>query len=305
MQVIRELQKNIFHASSLALGVFDGVHAGHQSVIQDAIQKARERGLTSAIVTFFKHPRYLITGSMPGVITPLEEKLEIFRELGVDATVVLDFNEQLARMTAKQYLENILIDCLNVKSLSVGYNHHFGCDKKGTGDFLRQYCVEHNIEADIISPVKIENHTVSSSVIRGFISSGDVASATDFLGRPFKIKGKVIEGQHLGRKLGFPTANLLVDDELILPLSGVYFGKVNIQGQLYKSIINIGKKPTVGMLDKDLIEAHILDFDRDIYGEAIEVFFLERIRDEKKFNSLEELKNQIEADCKSIKNITL
>ena len=300
MRVIKKLDKNLFEASSLALGVFDGVHIGHRSVITDAIQKAKELSITSAIVTFSCHPKSVITGIMPGMITPLEDKLELFSELGVDATVIIDFNEEFAKMTAEEYLKNILTGCLNVKSLSVGYNHQFGSDRKGTGDFLKQYCAEHNIQLDIIPPVKIDNHTVSSSVIRGFIASGDVLSANEFLGRPFKIKGKVVEGQHLGRKLGFPTANLQVNEDLILPLRGVYSGTVTIEEKVYKAVINVGRRPTIGDLQTDLVEAHILNFDRDIYGQVIEVAFLERIRDEKKFDSLDDLKKQINQDCEIV-----
>lgn len=298
MQVVRELRKNLFESSSLALGVFDGVHIGHQKVIKQAVDHAGQLGVTSAIVTFSRHPRYITTGIMPGVITPLEERLKLFEALGVDAVVVIDFNEELAKMTAEDYLEKILLGCMNAKSLSVGYNHKFGSDGKGTGDFLKQSCEENNIKINIMSPVKIDNHVVSSSVIRGFIVAGDVASAHQFLGRPFKVKGEVVEGQHLGRQLGFPTANLLVDDELIFPLRGVYKGTVSVDGKIYRSVINVGRRPTIGDLQKDLIEAHILDFDKDIYGEIIEVAFLERIRDEKKFESLDELKKQITKDCR-------
>lgn len=301
MLVIRELRENTFEASSLALGVFDGVHTGHRSVILEAVKKAKKLGITSAIVTFSRHPKYLITGAMPGVITTLDEKLKLFSELGVDAVVVIDFDQHLAGMTAEEYLKYILQGCLNVKSLSVGYNHQFGCDRKGTGDFLRQYCENNNISLSIISPVKINDHVVSSSVIRGFISSGDVKSAQEFLGRPFKVKGKVVEGQRLGRHLGFPTANLMVDEDLILPLRGVYSGNVRVGSDIYNAVINVGRRPTIGDLTKDLVEAHLLGFDRDIYGQEIEVYFLDRIRDEKKFDSLDELKIQIEQDCQFAK----
>jgi len=298
MQVITELRKNIFPASSLALGVFDGVHTGHRSVIAQAVKKAGELGILSAIVTFSCHPRCIITGAMPQMITPLDEKLELFSELGVDATVILNFNEEFAKMTAEEYVKNILEGCFNVKSLSVGYNHQFGSDKKGTSDFLRQYCSEQGILLNIIPPVKINSHVVSSSVIRGFITSGDVASAQEFLGRPFKVTGKVVEGQQLGRQIGFPTANLLVNEDLILPLRGVYSGTVRIDDEEFRAVINVGRRPTVGDLEKDLVEAHLLNFNRDIYGKTIEVYFLERIRDEKKFESLDELKTQIERDCR-------
>ncbi|HSA07617.1 MAG TPA: bifunctional riboflavin kinase/FAD synthetase [Candidatus Gastranaerophilales bacterium] len=291
------MQKNMLTNSSLALGVFDGAHLGHQKVIKDAVEKARNMNLTSGVVTFSCHPKFIISGISPEVITPLEDKLQFFQELGVNATIVLEFNEKLAKMTASEYLKEILQDCLGVKSISVGYNHKLGSDKRGAADFLTDYCSENNINLSIISPVKIDGHTVSSSVIRGFITSGDVASAREFLGRPFKIKGEVIHGEQLGRKIGFPTANLQAPEEIILPLTGVYSGKVRHRGNDYTAVINVGRKPTVGTFENELIEAHLLNFNEDIYGEYIEVSFLDRIRDEKKFDSLEELKKQIELDC--------
>ncbi len=300
MQVYKELKKGLLSNTSLALGVFDGVHAGHRRVILDAVQKARTKGLTSVVVTFSVHPRQVITGSAPGVITPLEDKLQFFRELGVDAIVVIDFNQELAKMSAQEYVKNILQGCFGAKSITVGYNHKLGSDKKGTSDFLNQYGEKNNIQINVIPPVKINEHIVSSSVIRGFIESGDVVSAREFLGRPFKIKGKVIEGRRLGRQIGFPTANLFLDEDLVLPLRGVYSGAVKLKDEEFSSVINVGRRPTVGNFENDLVEAHILNFDRDIYGEYIEVFFLDRIRDEKKFDSLDELKARIEQDCKHV-----
>jgi riboflavin kinase/FMN adenylyltransferase len=297
LQVYRELKKGLMENTSLALGVFDGVHAGHQKVITDAVKNAHVMGLTPAVVTFSAHPRGIISAVSPDIITPLEDKLRFFHELGVEAAVIIDFTEELAKMTAEEYLKNILQECLGVKSISVGYNHKLGSDRRGTSDFLKEYGEENNIHISIIPPVKINDHTVSSSVIRGFIISGDVSSAREFLGRPFKVRGEVIKGQQLGKKIGFPTANLLTEEDQILPLRGVYSGIVRVKSEEYNAVINVGRKPTIGNFEKDIVEAHILNFDRHIYGEFIEVFFLERIRDEKKFDSLEELKKQIELDC--------
>ncbi len=299
MQVYKELKKGLLKDTSLALGVFDGVHAAHQKVIQEAVEKARRMNLISAVVTFSEHPRQLIYGITPNVITLLEDKLQFFRELEVDAAVVINFTEELAKMTAEQYLKNVLQECLGAKSITVGYNHKFGSDKRGTSDFLQEYGDRHNILINIVPPVKINEHTVSSTVIRGFIEAGDVASTREFLGKPFKVRGLVVEGKRLGRTIGFPTANLELAPSQILPLRGVYSGAVKLDGREYSSIINVGRRPTVGEFEKDLVEAHILNFDRDIYGETIEVIFLERIRDEKKFGSLEDLKRQIELDCEA------
>ena len=342
MLVFRELKENLLESSCLALGVFDGVHLGHEKVILNAVKKARELGTTSAVVTFSKHPRFVISKSNPDIITSIEERLELFENLGVQAVILLEFDEKLASMTAKEYLENVLIGCLNAKSITIGYNHKFGqqscklrqpdsctkyidknegkqsykpkqqdsCikysdkneyNKAGNGKFLEEYSQKYGYEVNVIPPVKIDNHVVSSSVIRKFLLKGDVETAARFLGRLFKIKGAVIHGQHLGRTIGFPTANLSLSEELIIPLNGVYSGLVKIDSKVYHAVINVGKRPTIGDLKKDLAEAHILDFDEDIYGKIIEVSFLERIRDEIKFNSIEELKAQIQKDCKFVK----
>lgn len=303
MQVFREIEKNMFNASSLALGVFDGVHTGHQKVIKSAVENAIERHIISAVVTFSQHPRSIITDSAPEILTSLEDRLDIFKALGVNAVIILDFTKELAKMTAHEYLENILQDCLNVKNISVGVNHKFGSDRKGPDNFLRRYCSENDINLSAIPSVKINNHVVSSSVIRKLILAGDVSSAGEYLGRPFKLRGKVIEGQHLGRKIGFPTANMLICKDMIIPLRGVYAGKASVKGKVYDSVINVGKRPTVGNFEKDLVESHILNFDQDIYGEEIDVFFLQRIREEIKFSSLEELKKQIEIDCRGIGSV--
>lgn len=302
MLVFRELKENILESSSLALGVFDGVHLGHQRVISDALKKSQKFDSTSTIVTFSKHPRCVISKTPPSMLNSLDERLKIFESIGVQAVVVLDFNEELSEMVAKDYLENILLKCLNPKSITIGYNHKFGGDKLGSGRFLEDYSHEHGFEVSVISPVKIDNHVVSSSAVRKFLQKGDVETAAKFLGRTFKAKGLVVHGQHLGRLLGFPTANLSIPDELIIPLSGVYNGLAQIDSKVYHAVINIGKRPTIGDLKKDLVEVHILNFNEDIYGKELEITFLSRIRDEMKFVSLDELKVQIEKDCEFVRS---
>lgn len=301
MRVFYNLKENLPKSSCLALGFFDGVHPGHQKVILDALKKAEKYNTTSTVVTFSEHPRSVLSKSRPEMISSLEERLNLFESLNVQSVVVLDFDENFAKMTAKEYLENILIKNLNPKSITIGYNHKFGGDKAGNDKFLKEYGRKYGFEISIVSPVKKDNHVISSSVIRKFILNGDVVSAENFLGRAFKIKGKVVHGKHLGRELGFPTANLDLPDELIIPKTGVYEGLAKIDSKVYDSVINVGKRPTVDNLEKDLVEVHILDFNRDIYGKILEVSFSKRIRREKKFNSREELKIQIKKDCEVIR----
>jgi len=299
--IYREIKPNLLKSSCLALGMFDGVHLGHQKVILSAVKNAWIYDSTSTIVTFAKHPGYLKSKSQPRLITTFEEKIELFKKLGVQAVVVLDFTEELSRVSAEDYLKTFLIEGLNAKSISVGYNHHFGANKKGDTALLKRYSTEFNYELKVISPVTIEGHVVSSSAVRKFIHSGDVDSAAKMLGRPYSIKNIVVEGKHRGRLLGFPTANLNLPPEKSCPKAGVYSGIVISDDKLYFSVINVGKRPTYGDLIENLIEAHILDFDRDIYNKEIEVIFLKRIRDEKKFTSEAELKEQIKLDCRSAK----
>ena len=297
MLVFRELKEDLLDSSSLALGFFDGVHTGHQKVIRNAVNKAKELNLTSVVVTFLRHPKIVLSKTSPGMISSLDERLKLFENSGVNTVLLLDFNEELAKMTAKQYMEQILIKCLNPKNITIGYNHRFGGDQMGNSHFLREYGEKYGFEVDVVSPVRIGSHVVSSSAIRKFILNGDVASAEKFLGRTFTIKGEVIHGQHLGRKLGFPTANLNLPEELIIPANGVYKGLAEIESKLYYAVINVGKRPTVDNLEKDLVEVHVLEFNKDIYGQNIQVSFLQKIREEKKFDSLEDLKSQIKQDC--------
>jgi len=319
--VLRELKNNMLESSSLALGFFDGVHLGHQKVILNAVNKAKALGISSAAVTFSKHPRAVISKSKMQMISSLDDRLEMLEKLGLDAAVVIDFNESIAKMTAKDYLENILINCLNAKNITIGYNHKFGSQSSkakpngeyinlsdnhdicqhGNGKFLEDHSLNYDYKVDIISPVKVNNHIVSSSAIRKQISNGDVENAGKFLGRPFSVKGVVVEGKHIGKTIGFPTANLDISDILIIPAGGVYSGLAQIKEEIYKSVINVGKRPTLGDLKKDIIEAHLLDFNEDIYGSQIKISFLNRIRNEQKFGSLDELKNQIGTDCEKVR----
>lgn len=299
MLVFRKIKPNLLDSSSLALGMFDGVHLGHQKVILDAIQMSQKLNTVSTVITFAKHPQLITARTPTKLITSLEDRLDLFEELGIQATVILDFNENLCKMTAEEYLHNILIGALNAKSITTGYDHHFGAQKKGNIKFLEANKENFGYQVNVIPPVNINGQIVSSSVIRQFISMGEMESASKLLGRPFMIKGPVIKGMQRGRVLGFPTANLIMPEEIIEPAGGVYTGTVEIDNRQYYSVINVGKRPTFGDLTEDLIEAHIINYSGDLYDKIIEVNFLKKIRNEKKFNSLDELKAQIQHDCET------
>lgn len=303
MLIFREIKPNLLPASCLALGMFDGVHLGHKKVILNAVNKSRALDAIPAIVTFAEHPLNVLGKKKVNLISTLDARLNIFEELGVGAAIVLDFNHKLAEMSAEEYLKSILISGLNPRSITTGYNHHFGAGKKGDIKLLERYSAKYNYEITVIPPVIIDKQIVSSTVVRKFISSGDVLFASKLLGRPFSLQGKVIEGMQRGRQLGFPTANLEIDKYLILPATGVYAAIVDIDGNLEMAVVNVGKRPTIGDLSEDLIEVHILNFDENLYGREIEVCFMERLRSEQKFTSLDELKTQIEKDCQAVLNL--
>ncbi len=297
MLVFREYKKDLITSSCLALGMFDGVHIGHQKVLSSAINKAKLYGALSTVVTFSKHPQIITTKTPAKLITNLEERLKLFEKLGVDAALILDFNEELSQLKPDKYIEDVLVNSLNPKNISIGYDHRFGEQKKGNNIILQNYGDIHDYDVSVIAPVKINGQVASSSAIRKFISCGDVESAAKLLNRSFSIYGQVIHGEKRGTALGFPTANIAFPDFIISPGSGVYLGNVKVKNQFHPAVINVGYRPTFGDLNQALIEVHILDFNDLIYDELINVSFIKKIRDEKQFASIEELTQQIEFDC--------
>lgn len=231
MLVFNEIRQNLVPASCIAHGMFDGVHIGHQKVILDAVKRAEDINALSIAVSFKNHPQSITAKTPAKLITSLDKRLELFEELGVQAAVILDFNEELSSLSAQEYLDKILIDSLNMKSISIGYDHRFGAQKKGDVKFLEQNSSVYNFEISVMPPVKISGQLASSSDIRKFISIGDVTTASELLGRPFSIKNKIIYGQQRGRMMGFPTINLQMPDNIIEPAAGVYSGIAEIENK--------------------------------------------------------------------------
>ncbi|MFH0702964.1 MAG: bifunctional riboflavin kinase/FAD synthetase [bacterium] len=305
MLIFHEIKTGLVDSSCLALGMFDGMHLGHQKVIKNAVEKSKKLAIPSIIVTFSKHPQYITTKAPVKLITSLESRLDLFEKAGIDIAVVLNFTEELSKMSAGDYLKTVLTEGLNAKSITIGYNHHFGSQKKGNSKFFEQYSSQYGYEINVISPVTLNNQIISSSAIRNLISTGDVSLCLNLLGRPFSIKGAVIIGKQRGAGLGFPTANLSMSDDLIIPGDGVYLGLANIGKNQYNAVINIGRRPTFNDLKTSLTEVHILDFNENIYNKEIEVSFLKKLRNEKKFSSENELKKQIKLDCQEAMTYTL
>lgn len=302
MQIFTKLNKNL--NLSLALGFFDGVHLGHQKVIKSAVDFAKRNGIKSAVVTFKEHPCCFFRGICPKYILTREERLKHIEALGVDYVYLLDFNSKLCMLSAEDYLREVLVGNFSPKSISTGFNHYFGAKKSGNVTLLAEKQVEYGYQYFEIPPQKVFGKTISSTAIRELLSKGQIKNANEMLGYNFSITGEVVKGQQLGRTIGFRTANLIYPNELIDLPFGVYSTVVTIDGKKYQGVTNFGIRPTVSDSHKCTLETHILDFEKDIYGKYITVEFIKMIRAEKKFKSLDELKNQIIADVLSVKNST-
>lgn len=296
MQILHDLSEN--PNLSLALGYFDGVHIGHQAVIKNAVNFAKQNGGKSAVITFKDHPCCFFHGVCPKYILTRQYREKFIADLGVDYLYELDF-EKLAGLSAEEYLENILIKHFSPKSISTGFNHNFGHNKTGDVKFLEQESVKYNYKYFALPPQKYDGEVISSTKIRKLLSDGQIDTANKMLGRNFIIEGTVIKGRQIGRTIGFRTANILYPLELIDIPFGVYSVLVNYASQTYQGIANFGVRPTVNGHGA-LLEVHIIDFERDIYGEVLEVKFIKMLRTERKFDSLDSLKQQISLDIKSI-----
>ena len=279
---------------AIALGYFDGVHIGHRAVIKSAVDFAKKNNTKSAVITFSDHPYCYFKGVCPKYILTREEREKRIASLGIDYLYELNF-EDFAHLTAKEYLNNILINYFHPISISTGWNHNFGKNKSGNVNFLEEQAKNYNYKYFKIPPQKINNEIISSTEIRKLLSEGNIEKANLMLGQNFSIEGKIVKGNQIGRTIGFRTANLVYPPELIELPYGVYA----VDTTYGKGIANFGIRPTINGSHTSL-EAHILNFEKDIYGEIINVNFNKMIRTEKKFPSLDALKKQINLDIKSI-----
>ena len=305
MEIITDI--NDFKALPCAatIGSFDGVHQGHRAMLVELQSRAAELGLPVMVVTFARHPRTLFASACePFLLSTNAEKVAMLEAFGVDYCVMLDFDANMADMSAEGFMNEVLSERLGVKLLCVGYDHHFGKPKKGEG--FEQY-VEYGkalgMELFMASPFDVDGLTVSSSKVRRALSQGDVVLANSLLGFDYSFKGSVVHGAAIGRSLGFPTANLLLDDAMkLLPADGVYAVRVSCDGKNYKGIMNIGVKPTIAENLQRTVEVYIMDFDGDIYGKDVVVAPLCRVRGEMVFENVEALRCQINSDVEFVKN---
>lgn len=292
---IKEIQ--ITEPTAIALGKFDGIHLGHRKLIETAMEKAGEEGIKSAVFTFTNHPINLIEGRMVvKMILNIEEKERLLNELGLDYAFDIAFTEEIRHMSPERFIKELLVGRFKAKHVFCGAEHRFGARAAGDVDLLKKMGAELGFETHIIDRVDVDGRPVSSTYIRHLIENGLMEECEKYLGRYYSIGGKVVEGNKLGRTIGFPTANLVADDALVTPSNGVYVTYCICNGKRYPSVTNVGVKPTIGNYNKNA-ETHIFDFDEDLYGRDIEVEFLKKTRDERKFGSVQELSEQINRDC--------
>lgn len=287
----------------VTVGGFDGIHVAHKKLIGLMTDIARSRRLKSAVITF-EVPPAIILKKKDGeeyLLTTLSEKLEILKNLGVDYVLLLEFTDEIRKLSAYDFLKEICVDGLRAHHIVLGFNHHFGHGKEGGPDYLVGKMEDFPLVVTILPPVIIDGILVSSTKIRELLLNGDVELAHRLLSREYSISGIVTKGRGLGRKMGFPTANLIPEKKLI-PKDGVYLVKVGVGSNEYYGLANIGRRPTFGD-DERAFEVHILDFDSDIIGETLSVAFVKRLRDERKFGSIEDLRNQIMKDLECARRI--
>ncbi|MCB1177866.1 MAG: bifunctional riboflavin kinase/FAD synthetase [Leptospiraceae bacterium] len=290
------LDKEFPEGSIVTLGNFDGVHHGHLGLIEKLLNVQAKKKKPTVLVTYYPNPSIVLGKNKEHKsIYPESKKREILSSFGINYILTIPFTEEFSKISANDFIKDILIRKLNAKHIIIGYNHFFGRGREGDYSYLKKFSSEFGYEVDQIPPVYVNEEKVSSSLIRKLISSGEIIQANKFLSRPFSLHGHVIKGFQRGRQISFPTANIEIPINSICPAIGVYAGISSIRGKNFRSMINIGKKPTFG--DETVnIEAYLLDFSWDIYGEFIEHSFLYRIRDEKKFNSIGELTEQLTLD---------
>lgn len=286
-------------------GTFDGVHLGHQKILQILQQTAQEREGESVIITFFPHPRMVLYNDSQQLklINTLDEKINLLEQYGVNHLIIIPFTREFSELSSHQFIQQILVDSIGAKTLIMGYDHRFGRNREGSFEYLQSNSAIFGFDIVEIPRVDIENNTTSSTAIRTALQKGEVSLAQKLLGRPYSISGKVVKGRQLGRTIGFPTANIYVQEHYkLIPADGVYAVYVLHNHKRYGGVINIGFRPTVEGKERSL-EVHIFDFDRDIYGETLQIELIEHLRPEMKFDNLEALKAQISADAEKAKAV--
>jgi len=293
---------NNIEPCAIALGNFDGVHKGHQALISKAVVRAKELGIKSAVFSFSNHPKSLIPGAKPVLnIIYQDEKADLIEALGVDYLFNIEFTKEIQCMEPVDFIEKLLVEKFNVKETFCGFNYRFGYKAAGNTELLKEEGKKMGFVANEIEPVIIDGEVVSSTLIRALIMSGEMDECAKYLGRNYDVGGEVVVGNRLGRTIGFPTSNIMLDDNMVTPQNGVYITNCIYNGVKYPSVTNVGVKPTIGEYKKNM-ETHIFNFDKELYGKYIRIEFLKKDRDEAKFSSVEELSAHIAKSCENARN---
>jgi len=287
--------------------MFDGVHTGHRALLGQLTDKAKEINGESVVVTFWPHPRIVLNQDVDKLrfLTSPEERTKLFGELGIDHLVLIPFSKELSNLSAEEFIREILIAKLGIYQLMVGYNHRFGKGRQHSYQEYQAFAKKYNFIISMVEAVLTDGMQTSSTDIRNHLLKGEMQPANKILGYQYAISGRVVGGQQLGRRIGYPTANVEVEEPYkLIPLDGVYAVKVRVEGKSYGGMLNIGYRPTVNHnIDNRSLEVHIFDFNRDIYSEEIELHFITRVRDEQKFANVDDLIAQLKCDEKTIREI--
>ena len=290
--------------SAVTVGSYDGVHKGHRIIIAKMAAVARARSLRRVVVTFEPHPRRVLKGAVSGplgLLTTLEEKIDLLARENIDLLFIIRFTPDFASRSSDDFIRNVLVKLLGAQAIIIGYDHVFGRDRSGSGTTLENLGVELGFAVEVVDEVLIGSEHLSSTRIRRLLEAGNIEEANEFLGSPYMVSGVVVEGDKIGREIGFPTVNLRISDQnKLLPHPGVYLAHTEIDGTLFKAMMNVGVRPTVSSEGIISVEAFILGYSGDLYGESLRFTFLSFIREERKFSSLDELKKQLEKDKKAV-----
>ena len=303
MDIIQGIQNYTSASKSiLTIGTFDGVHVGHQKIINALVKDAKEKKLEANLLTFFPHPRMILKSERTlKLIDTIQEKEIILKKLGIDNLIIHPFSLEFSKLSAVEYVRDILLKKLKICSLYTGYNHHFGKNKEASVDDLILFGKKYGFDVRTVPAENISSISVSSTKIRDAILNSNFEIAKKFLGRDYELNGVVIKGKGLGKTINFPTANLSIKESYkLIPSKGVYLVRVYYNNNFFEGMMNIGNRPTIQGIDQTQ-EVHIFNFNKNIYGEYLKVLFLKKIRDEKKFNSIEDLKNQLIKDKNTCK----
>lgn len=309
MKIIQNnIQARSIKNAVVTIGTFDGVHLGHQAIFKEMRRLAREVDGETVVVTFHPHPRQVLSIGTEKLrfICSQEEKLQKFEEFGIDNVMVIPFTKEFAGTPSDEFIKNYILERLHPAVIVVGYDHHFGKNRMGDFEMLSQLSEQYGFRTVQVEAQYIDQVAVSSTKIRNYLWTGNVKAANELLGYPYSVTGTVVMGNQIGRTLGFPTANLdLPNEYMMINNPGVYACRALIDGKVYDAMANTGLRPTIGDRDEGdfIIEVNIFDFDGDLYGKTLKVWFVERIRDEERFNGLEALKNQLTQDRLTAKKI--